>query len=149
MSYVKSSSSVEKEGFLFSEYVHEKPIVITSQNKDYSIKSQQIKYELRTNLKVPKVGVMLVGWGGNNGSTLTASLIANKKKLSWATKRGAQKANFFGSLMLASTTKIGLDEQGEEVYCPLKSLLPMVDPDDLVVSLKTTINENFLKTLLI
>jgi hypothetical protein len=29
---------------------------------------------------VPKLGVMLVGFGGNNGSTFTAGLIANMKK---------------------------------------------------------------------
>jgi myo-inositol-1-phosphate synthase len=31
---------------------------------------------------------MLVGLGGNNGSTLVAGIIANKKKLSWDTKNG-------------------------------------------------------------
>ena len=30
-------------------------------------------------MKVPKLGVMLVGLGGNNGSTFTAGLIANKR----------------------------------------------------------------------
>ena len=53
--------------------------------------------------------------------------------MSWQTKRGQQSANYFGSLMLASTTHIGLDENGEEVYCPLNSLLPMVDPNELVI----------------
>lgn len=42
----------------------------------------------KTNCKVPRVGVMLVGWGGNNGSTLTASVLANKKNLQWRTKEG-------------------------------------------------------------
>lgn len=42
----------------------------------------------KTDCKVPRVGVMLVGWGGNNGSTLTASVLANKKKLEWRTKEG-------------------------------------------------------------
>jgi myo-inositol-1-phosphate synthase len=37
---------------------------------------------------VPKLGIMLVGLGGNNGSTLVAGIIANKKKLSWDTKNG-------------------------------------------------------------
>lgn len=30
------------------------------------------RYTFRTKRKVPKTGVMLVGWGGNNGSTITA-----------------------------------------------------------------------------
>lgn len=52
---------------------------------------------IRTNMNVPKLGVMLVGLGGNNGSTFTAGLIANKKNLTWATKSGEQKAQFYGS----------------------------------------------------
>lgn len=42
----------------------------------------------KTDCKVPRVGCMLVGWGGNNGSTLTASVLANKKKIEWRTKDG-------------------------------------------------------------
>lgn len=70
---------------------------------------------------------------GNNGSTLTASLIANKRKLIWKTKRGEQTANYFGSFMLSSTTKIGLDKDGEEVYMPLKNMLPMLNPEEIVL----------------
>ena len=40
----------------------------------------------RTEREVPKVGLMQVGWGGNNGSTVTATVLANKHKLSWKTK---------------------------------------------------------------
>jgi myo-inositol-1-phosphate synthase len=40
---------------------------------------------------------MLVGLGGNNGSTFTAGVLANRKNLSWATKNGEQHANFYGS----------------------------------------------------
>jgi len=38
---------------------------------------------LITEKTVPKIGVMLVGLGGNNGSTFTAGIIANKRQLSW------------------------------------------------------------------
>jgi myo-inositol-1-phosphate synthase len=34
---------------------------------------------IETNMHVPKLGVMLVGLGGNNGSTMVAGIIANKK----------------------------------------------------------------------
>ena len=33
---------------------------------------------------------MLVGWGCNNGSTLTVSVLANKLKLEWPTKDGVK-----------------------------------------------------------
>lgn len=38
---------------------------------------------IRTDTRVPKLGVMLVGLGGNNGSTFTAGVIANRKNMSW------------------------------------------------------------------
>jgi myo-inositol-1-phosphate synthase len=37
------------------------------------------KFEFKTSTIVPKLGLMLVGWGGNNGSTVTAGIIANQK----------------------------------------------------------------------
>jgi len=33
---------------------------------------------------------MLIGWGGNNGSTVTATVLANKLKLKWETKEGVK-----------------------------------------------------------
>lgn len=52
---------------------------------------------IRTDTRIPKLGVMLVGLGGNNGSTFTAGVLANRKRLSWATKAGESSANFYGS----------------------------------------------------
>lgn len=31
---------------------------------------------------------MLVGWGGNNGTTFTGGLLANKHNITWNNKRG-------------------------------------------------------------
>lgn len=76
---------------------------------------------------------MLVGWGGNNGSTFTAAVLANKHGLSWPTKKGPQFANWYGSITQASTTRLGSGEYGEDVYVPFNSLLPMVNPDDLYI----------------
>jgi myo-inositol-1-phosphate synthase len=77
--------------------------------------------------------MMLVGWGGNNGTTLTAGLIANRKGFKWETKRGTQQANYFGSLVMSTTLRIGYDEQNREVYLPLSQVLPVVNPNDIVV----------------
>ncbi|CAH1108285.1 unnamed protein product [Psylliodes chrysocephalus] len=71
---------------------------------------------------------MLVGWGGNNGSTFTAAILANKLHLSWPTKKGTQKANWYGSLTQAATVSLG-----SGVYIPFSNLLPMVNPDDIVI----------------
>lgn len=52
---------------------------------------------IKTGKQVPRIGVMLVGLGGNNGGTFTAGILANRRQLSWETRNGEQKANFFGS----------------------------------------------------
>ncbi|XP_018330279.1 inositol-3-phosphate synthase [Agrilus planipennis] len=89
--------------------------------------------QIRTGRKVPKLGVMLVGWGGNNGSTFTAAILANKLGLSWPTKKGIQHANWFGSITQSSTVRLGGDSDGKDVYVPISNLLPMVNPDDIEV----------------
>lgn len=74
---------------------------------------------------------MLVGWAGNNGSTITAALEANRSKLQWRTKTGIQTANWFGSITQASTVLLGCDESGQDTYAPLNQLVPMVKPNDI------------------
>ena len=67
---------------------------------DEAVQKQTVKKILNTILteaKVPKLGVMLVGLGGNNGSTFVAGILANKKQTSWETKRGTEHANFHAS----------------------------------------------------
>jgi len=90
-------------------------------------------YTFKTKRQVPKTGLMLVGWGGNNGTTTTAGIIANKMGMTWRTKEGTHKANYFGSLTQASTVRLGNDKYGNSVSVPFNRLLPMVHPNDLVV----------------
>ena len=52
--------------------------------------------------------------------------------LSWNTKEGPQKANYWGSVMMGSTVKLGNDGRGNSVYTPLHNMLPMVHPSDIV-----------------
>ncbi|KAI8816375.1 uncharacterized protein EV422DRAFT_289993 [Fimicolochytrium jonesii] len=72
-------------------------------------------------------------WGGNNGSTLTASILANRHNLSWETKDGVQTANYFGSVTQSSTILLGTDDEHRDVYVPFGAMLPMVHPNDLVL----------------
>lgn len=88
----------------------------------------------KTDKKVPKVGVLLVGIGGNNGTTVIGGITANKHNISWNNKHGVQYPNYFGSLSQATTTFLGCNSKNEQVYVPLKSLVPMVDPNDLEIS---------------
>ncbi|XP_028251151.1 inositol-3-phosphate synthase 1-A-like [Parambassis ranga] len=85
----------------------------------------------RTERRVPRLGVMLVGWGGNNGTTVMAAVLANKLGLTWKTKTGEKKANYYGSLLQASTVCLGSGLEGE-VNVPFRDLLPMVHPNDIV-----------------
>lgn len=92
------------------------------------------EYDFKVERKAPKTGMMLVGWGGNNGSTVTAGIIANRRKLTWSTREGTQSANYYGSLMMASTVKLGTDSKtGEEINIPFNQLMPMVHPNDLAI----------------
>jgi len=90
-------------------------------------------YKFKTEFNIPKVGLMMVGWGGNNGSTLTASIIANREKLTWHTKEGIKSSNYFGSVVQASTLKLGVDAKGNDFFIPFNNVLPMVHPNDLVL----------------
>ena len=51
-----------------------------------SFKNVTKEHLIQTETKVPKLGVMLVGLGGNNGSTFTAGILANKHKMTWLTR---------------------------------------------------------------
>ncbi|XP_026173279.1 inositol-3-phosphate synthase 1-A [Mastacembelus armatus] len=85
----------------------------------------------RTERRVPRLGVMLVGWGGNNGTTVTAAVLANKLGLSWKTKTGEKKANYFGSFLQSSTVCLGSGLDGE-FNVPFRDVLPMVHPNDII-----------------
>ena len=74
--------------------------------------------------------IMLVGLGGNNGSTLVGGVIANREGITWKTKEGVRVPNYFGSLTQSSTCRVG-SVKGQEVFTPFKTLLPMVNPNEI------------------
>jgi myo-inositol-1-phosphate synthase len=77
---------------------------------------------------------MMVGLGGNNGTTLTATILANSHNITWRTKQGIQTPNYIGSVLRASTLRLGVDPTtGKDVHVPLSSVLPTVHPNDLVI----------------
>jgi myo-inositol-1-phosphate synthase len=91
-------------------------------------------FNFKTVTRVPKCGVLIIGLGGNNGTTLTSGVLANRRQLEWETKSGRQKANYYGSLTQCATTYLGDDQSGTQIVVPFKDLLPMVNPSDLVIS---------------
>uniref|UniRef100_V5GI20 inositol-3-phosphate synthase n=1 Tax=Ixodes ricinus TaxID=34613 RepID=V5GI20_IXORI len=86
----------------------------------------------RTKRRVPKLGVMLVGWGGNNGSTVTAATLANRMALSWRTKKRHPESQLPGLNNSSVDGEPGHGPRGRGSTCPLKDLLPMVNPNDVV-----------------
>ncbi|KAK3593949.1 hypothetical protein CHS0354_040683 [Potamilus streckersoni] len=104
---------------------------VQKENGKLIAKPKTTQYTFRTERKVPKLGVMLVGWGGNNGSTVTAACLANKLNITWHTKDGVKTPNYFGSITQASTVCLGSGLEGD-VYVPFTSILPMVHPNDII-----------------
>jgi myo-inositol-1-phosphate synthase len=107
---------------------------ITQDQGMFNIEPVIEEYTFRTNKKIPRLGLMLVGLGGNNGTTVMGGVLANKHNITWNTKRGLQCPNYYGSITQCSTTKIGTDMKNhKEVFLALKDILPMVNPNDLIV----------------
>lgn len=88
------------------------------------LESQYENNKFITRLKPAKLGIMVVGLGGNNGTTFVAGLLANKKKLSWNTKDGKVCSNWLGSITQSSYIQ---NKKFNEI-------LPMVNPDDIIVT---------------
>jgi len=132
-SFTVDSELASNDGeYITSEYEYESTAVSTEGGRFVATPTSS-KYTFKTEATVPKLGMMIVGLGGNNGSTMAGALIANKLNMKWETKEGQQSANFFGSITQSSTTMLGNGPNGEECYVPLKSLLPMVEPEDIVL----------------
>ncbi|MEE6488264.1 hypothetical protein FKM82_015171 [Ascaphus truei] len=104
---------------------------VCEENGITKVRPCSTQFKFRTERRVPKLGVMLVGWGGNNGTTVTAAVLANRMGLSWMTKTGKKVANYYGSLFQSSTVCLGSSPTGD-VYVPFRDLLPMVHPNDIV-----------------
>lgn len=97
----------------------------------HKVTPETVSFKISTERNVPKLGLMMVGWGGNNGSTITAAFEANRNHLEWRTKNGLQKANWYGSITQASTVLLGSDDNGQDVYTPMNRFVPMVEPNDI------------------
>ncbi|KAF1989880.1 myo-inositol-phosphate synthase [Aulographum hederae CBS 113979] len=131
---VKSPNVVYSDNEINSKYTYRTTDVSQGEDGKFVATPKETVYNFKTDRKVGKVGMMLVGWGGNNGTTVTAGIIANRRGLSWDTREGPRKANYYGSVVMASTVKLGTDTKtGAEVHVPFHDMLPMVHPNDLAI----------------
>ncbi|KAF8161562.1 hypothetical protein B0H34DRAFT_673466 [Crassisporium funariophilum] len=107
---------------------------VTVSDGHFTITPTVQEYEFQTKRAVSKTGLMMIGIGGNNGTTLCATILANRHNIIWHTKSGIQQPNYIGSLLRASTVRIGTEPiTGKDVHVPVSDVLPMVHPNDLVL----------------
>ena len=131
---VNSPSVTYTDKEINSKYTYRTTAVETTASGQYVATPKETVYDFKVDRHVGKTGMMLVGWGGNNGSTVTAGILANRQGLVWDTREGPRAANYYGSVVMASTIKLGTDSTtGEEINIPLHSVVPMVHPNDLVI----------------
>ncbi len=131
---VQSPNVVYTENEILSRYTYRTTSVVKDDTGSYVAIPQEAQYDFKVDRNIPRVGVMLVGWGGNNGTTVTAGVIANRSNLSWETREGQRAANYYGSVVMGSTVKLGIDPKtSRDVYLPFHDFLPMVHPNDLIM----------------
>ena len=115
-----------------SKYIYQTTKVERSSENKLTVTPVDVEVKFKVQRNVPKVGVMLVGWGGNNGTTFTGAHLANKHNISWNTKSGKKQPNWFGSLLQSSTVSLGFSDLGEE-FIAMRDVLPMLKPEDLII----------------
>ncbi|OAV95651.1 hypothetical protein PTTG_04171 [Puccinia triticina 1-1 BBBD Race 1] len=131
---VESEQTTYTDTHILATSVHENTFVTRTPSGGYVLKPVKQTIEFKTERQVPTTGLMLVGWGGNNGTTVTATILANKHNICWRNREGIQTPNYIGSIVRASTLRLGSDAQsGKDVHIPLSDMLPMVHPNDLVL----------------
>ncbi|PMD66133.1 myo-inositol-1-phosphate synthase-like protein [Hyaloscypha bicolor E] len=131
---VNSPNVVYTDNEIRSKYTYRTTLVNETADGKFEATPKETVYDFKVDRKVPKTGMMLVGWGGNNGTTVTAGIIANRRGLVWETREGPRAANYYGSVVMGSTVKLGTNAKtSKDVNIPFHDILPMVHPNDLVI----------------
>ena len=95
--------------------------------KENTIKIQTLDYD-----KDKKLGIMVVGLGGNNGSTLVTSLLAYNKGIRWENKNGIQKVKWLGSLSQYGSINLGYNK-GKIVSKLIKDMVSLRKLEDIII----------------
>ncbi|KAI1344657.1 myo-inositol-phosphate synthase [Xylariaceae sp. FL0016] len=131
---VHSPNVTYTDNEIASKYIYRTTSVTRDAAGKFVATPKETQYDFKVDRVVPKTGMMLVGWGGNNGTTVTAGILANRRGLVWETREGPRAANYYGSVVMGSTMKLGTDANTmKEVNIPFHDVLPMVHPNDLVI----------------
>ncbi|EHL00320.1 NAD(P)-binding Rossmann-fold containing protein [Glarea lozoyensis ATCC 20868] len=131
---VNSPNVVYTDNEINTKYTYRTTLVNETADGKFEAIPKEVLYDFKVDRKIPKTGMMLVGWGGNNGTTVTAGIIANRRGLSWDTREGPRAANYYGSVVMGSTMKLGTNAKtAKDVNIPFQNVLPMVHPNDLAI----------------
>ena len=131
---VNSPNVTYTDDEIVSKYTYRTTSVEQSADGKFIATPTETLYDFKVDRKIPKTGMMLVGWGGNNGTTVTAGILANRRGLVWDTREGPRAANYYGSVVMGSTMKLGTcSKTATDINIPLHDILPMVHPNDLVI----------------
>lgn len=128
-----SEKAVQRDNFLYSEYKYENAFAEKRADGTIDVTPTSTDYEFRLDLRTARVGVMVVGLGGNNGTTLVALTLANKHGITYETKEGVVKPNYYGLVTQSSTVQVGVDRANQDVYAPFSAIAPLASPNDFVV----------------
>ncbi|KAL9111789.1 MAG: hypothetical protein Q9227_003848 [Pyrenula ochraceoflavens] len=132
---VKSDNVKYTHDTITSHYPYHQTVVEKDANGQFVATPKHTDYEFQTKRQIPKTGLMMVGIGGNDGTTATAGILANRRNLNWATREGLRSADYYGSVIMSSTVKLGIDSKtGEEFNVPFHDMLPMVHPNDIAIA---------------
>ena len=93
---VDSPNVVYGAGSIKASYSYDRTEATVARDGKVTITPIKEQFEIETKTDVPKTGVMIVGLGGNNGSTFVAGIVANREGISWRTRTGIQRPNYFG-----------------------------------------------------
>ncbi len=107
-------------------------VIVDDKGTIENIYSKKISVSVNKS-KNTKLGVMLVGLGGNNGSTFTAGILAYQKKIEWDNKNGRHNIDFYGSLHQYGHVHIGYDKHNKPYSKLIKELVEMRDLQDIVI----------------
>lgn len=81
-----NSPNVVKDGQTLTSTYEYRRNQITKSGHQITVTPQTHKYQFKTQLKPQKTGLLLVGIGGNNGSTVVGAAIANREQMEWKTR---------------------------------------------------------------
>ncbi|ETW53521.1 hypothetical protein PFUGPA_04536 [Plasmodium falciparum Palo Alto/Uganda] len=124
----------EDENFIYSNYEHVETQVEKDSKGMVVCKKYKNTYEILVEkVKEKRLGVLLVGIGGNNATTMLGGICANAKDLSYMNKCDLKRSNYLGSVFLSSNIRLGYNEKDKEhAYAPIYKLIDIYNPENIV-----------------